>query len=332
MKLATKKDGTRDGRLLVVSRDLKTAALSPEDVPTLQHGLEHWPEVEPALEEIYQCLNAGNQPSAFPLNVADLMAPLPRAYQWLDASAFHSHGDLMEKVFNLQPPPEKLTIPLMYQGGSDDFLGPCDNIALPSEADGIDFEAEVAVVLDHVPMSTSAASASSHIRLLMLVNDVSLRTFAVREMKSGFGFLQAKPASSFSPFAVTPDELGNAWSNARIHLPIEIYWNETEFGHPHAGAMGFGFDQLISHAAQTRNLSAGTILGSGTVSNYEYRQVGSACIAERRAIEMLDHGAPRTSFLKFGDEVRITMKDAAGLPIFGEIRQRVTRYQLPGAA
>jgi fumarylacetoacetate (FAA) hydrolase len=330
MKLATKRNGTRDGQLLVVARDLKTATAGAAIAPTLQQALENWRRVEDPLQDIYKRLNSGTQRDAFELDAFDLMAPLPRAYQWLDASAFHSHGDLLEKVFNLEPPPEKLSIPLMYQGGSDDFLGPRENIALPFEEDGIDFEAEVAVVVDDVPMASPTENTGKHIRLLMLVNDVSLRSFAVREMKTGFGFLQAKPSSSFSPVAITPDELESAWSNSRVDLRLEIFWNGAEFGHPSAGTMGFGFDQLIAHAARTRNLRPGTIIGSGTVSNYDYRQVGSACIAERRAIETLDHGAPYTQFMKFGDEVRITMKDATGFPIFGEIHQRVARYQSPG--
>jgi fumarylacetoacetate (FAA) hydrolase len=321
------RNGTRDGQLVVVSRDLTTAAVAAPVAATLQQALDGWKRFEEPLQEISARLNAGEHDTAFALNIRDLMAPLPRAYQWLDASAFHSHGDLLEKVFHLDPPPDKRSIPLMYQGASDDFLAPCEDISLPSEEDGIDFEAEVAAILDDVPMCATSQAASRHIRLLLLVNDVSLRSFIPREVKSGFGFLQAKPSSSFSPLAVTPDELGEAWSDSRVNLPIEVVWNGAEFGHPNAGEMGFGFNELVAHAAKTRNLRAGTILGSGTVSNYEFRQAGSACIAERRAIEMLDYGTPRTPFMKFGDEVRITMKDAAGSPIFGQICQRVVRYQ-----
>ncbi len=328
MKLATRRDGTRDGRLLVVSRDLQSAVEAVDIATTLQQALENWQVARPRLEAVFEALQAGKCAGAFRLQPEQLAAPLPRAYQWLDASAFHSHGDLLEQVFNLQPPPDKRTIPLMYQGGSDEFLGPCDDIALPSEADGIDFEAEVAIVTDDVPMATKADAAEKHIQLAMLVNDVSLRAFIPREIKTGFGFLQAKPASSFSPVAVTLDELGPAWSDGRVKLPLWIYWNDRAFGQPHAGQMGFSFGQLIEHAARTRHLRAGTIIGSGTVSNEEYRKVGSACIAERRAIEKLDSGEPRTGFMKFGDVVRITMDDHQGRSIFGEIRQRVTRYQL----
>ena len=256
-------------------------------------------------------------------------APLPRAYQWLDASAFTSHGDLMQKAFGHEPLPDRDTVPLMYQGGSDDFLGPCDDVPLPSEEDGIDFEGEVAVVVDDVPMGTPAGRAGEHIKLLMLVNDVSLRAFAPREMKTGFGFLQAKPASSFSPVAVTPDELGDAWRDFRVHLPLHVHWNGRWFGSPNAGMMTFGFHQLIAHAARTRNLRAGTIIGSGTVSNPDYRTVGSACIAELRGIEIVDSGQPRTPYMRFGDTVRIEMRDAQGRSIFGAIDQKIVRAPLP---
>jgi fumarylacetoacetate (FAA) hydrolase len=248
---------------------------------------------------------------------------LPRTWQWLDGSAFHSHGDLMQQVFKLPPIEGKLTRPLMYQGGSDDFLGPCDEMPLPSERDGIDFEAELAVVTDRVPMGTPAAAAMGHIKLLMLANDASLRVLAPVEMKTGFGWVQAKPATSFSPVAVTPDELGPAWRDGRVHLPVLVSWNGHGFGRPNAGAMGFGFHELIAHAAYSRNLSPGTIIGSGTVSNESYRQVGSACIAERRGIELLDLGRPVTDYMKFGDTVRIEMCDDGGRSIFGAIEQKV---------
>jgi fumarylacetoacetate (FAA) hydrolase len=254
---------------------------------------------------------------------------LPRAWQWLDASAFHSHGDLLEKVFKLEPPPDKRTIPLMYQGAGDDFLGPADDVPLPSEQDGMDFEGEIGVIVDRVPMGTGAEQADAHIRLLVLINDWSLRVLAGRDVKTGFGFLQSKPSTSFSPVAVTPDELGEAWRDGRVQLPIHVYWNGTEFGHPHCGQMGFSFGQLIAHAARTRNLSAATVIGSGTISNNEYRTVGSACIAERRGIELTDQGKPQTDYMKFGDRVRIEMLDAAGHSIFGAIEQRVVQAKLP---
>jgi fumarylacetoacetate (FAA) hydrolase len=252
-----------------------------------------------------------------------LAAPLPRTWQWLDASAFHSHGDLMEKVFNLQPIEGKHSRPLMYQGGSDDLLGAQADMPFPSEKDGIDFEAEVAVVVDRVPMGTPAARALEHVKLIMLANDASLRMLAPIEMKTGFGWVQAKPSTSFSPVAVTPEELGPAWRDGRVCLPVRVKWNGSEFGHPDASAMGFGFHELIAHAAYSRTLSAGTIIGSGTISNENYRTVGSACIAERRGIEVVDSGAARTAYMKFGDRVRIEMLDREGQTIFGAIDQKV---------
>ncbi len=325
MKLATLRDGTRDGHLIVVSRDLKRAAGAEGIAPTLLGALESWDASAPALETLSDSLHSGRAAGAFDLDVRKLAAPLPRTWQWLDGSAFHSHGDLMQKVFKLAPIEGKLTRPLMYQGGSDDFLGACDDMPLPSEADGMDFEAEVAVVLDRVPMGTPAADALKHVKLIMLANDASLRVLAPVEMKTGFGWVQAKPATAFSPVAVTPDELGPAWRNGRVCLPIRVYWNGREFGHPNAEAMGFGFNELVAHAAYSRNLSAGTIVGSGTVSNETYRTVGSACIAERRGIELIDTGKAVTEFMKFGDRVRIEMLDAEGRSIFGAIDQKMVR-------
>jgi fumarylacetoacetate (FAA) hydrolase len=331
MKLATLKDGTHHGRLIVVSRDLKTAVAAGASAPSLLQALEQWAERAPGLQALYDKLNTAGVTGAFALDPTRLSAPLPRAAQWLDGSAFHSHGDLMEKVFGLDPPPDKLHIPLMYQGASDDLLGPRDEIALPSESDGIDFEAEVGVIVDEVPMATDAASALSHIRLITLLNDTSLRTLAGREIKTGFGFLQSKPSSSFAPVAVTPDELGPAWRDGRVRLEVQVEWNEQAFGHPNAAQMGFGFHELVAHAARTRTLRAGTIIGSGTISNSEYRTVGSACIAERRGIEMLDQGAARTPYMKFGDRFRIEMRGADGQSVFGAMEHRVAQY-VPAAA
>jgi fumarylacetoacetate (FAA) hydrolase len=328
MKLATLRDGSRDGALIIVSRDVTRAVRAPPPAQNLLAALETWPHCADALQDAYERLNAGTTPDAFALDPARLTAPLPRAPQWLDASAFHSHGDLMERVFGLDPPPGKLEIPLMYQGASDDFLGARADMPLPSEEDGIDFEAEVGVVLDHVPMMTTAANALAHVRLLVLLNDASLRILAGREVRTGFGFLQSKPATSFAPVAVTPDELGPAWHDGRVHLPVQVQWNGRWFGHPNAGAMGFGFHELIAHAARTRNLNAGTIVGSGTVSNADFRTVGSACIAERRGIETIDQGKPSTEFMRFGDTVRIEMLDATGQSVFGAIDQRIV--QAPG--
>jgi fumarylacetoacetate (FAA) hydrolase len=329
VKLATLQGGGIDGKLLVVSKDLLRAVVAVSIVPTLQHALDTWQACEPKLQALYSAINEGHAAGSFALDVTQLVAPLPRAWQWLDASAFHSHGDLMEQVFGLTPPPEKHTRPLMYQGGSDDFLGPAADVPLPTEEDGIDFEGEVGVIVDRVPMSTRAAQAGAHIRLLVLLNDWSLRVLAGNDIKTGFGFLQSKPATSFGPVAVTPDELGDDWRDGRVRLPIRVYWNGIEFGHPDCSAMGFSFEQLIEHAARTRNLSAGTIIGSGTISNPDYRSVGSACIAERRGIELVDHGKPSTTYMKFGDRVRMELLDARSHSIFGAIDQRVVPAKAP---
>jgi fumarylacetoacetate (FAA) hydrolase len=330
MKFATLKDGTRDGKLLVVSRDLSRALDVSSVTPNLLSAIEQWTAVEPRLQALSGQLNAGTAAAAFALDVRNLHAPLPRTWQWLDASAFHSHGDLMEKVFGLTPPAEKHTVPLMYQGAGDDFLGPTEDMPLPSAADGMDFEGEVAIIVDRVPMGTKAAQATEHIKLVLLANDASLRVLAAKDVKTGFGFLQSKPATSFSPVAVTLDELGEGgWRDGRVQLALEVFWNEKQFGHPHAGQMGFSFEQLIEHAARTRNLSAGTIIGSGTVSNSNFREVGSACIAERRGIELEDLGKPVTAFMSYGDRVRMQMLDAAGQSIFGAIDQKIVPAKLP---
>jgi fumarylacetoacetate (FAA) hydrolase len=329
VKLATLQGGGVDGKLLVVSKDLSRAVVAVSIAATLQQALDSWPACEPKLQALSEALNQGHAAGSFALDVMQLVAPLPRAWQWLDASAFHSHGDLMERVFGLTPPPEKHTRPLMYQGGSDDFLGPAADVPLPSEADGIDFEGEVGIIVDRVPMGTSAAQAAAHIRLLVLLNDWSLRVLAGKDIKTGFGFMQSKPATSFAPVAVTPDELGGAWRDGRVRLPIRVSWNGAEFGHPDCGAMGFSFGQLVEHAARTRNLSAGTIIGSGTISNPDYRTVGSACIAERRGIELVDQGKPSTPYMSFGDRVRMELFDAGGHSIFGAIDQRVVPAKAP---
>jgi fumarylacetoacetate (FAA) hydrolase len=323
MKLATMRDGSPDGRLLIVSRDLRHALHAGAVVGSLREAVETWDGVEARLQLLADSLERGEATGAFELPLEKLGPPLPRAWQWLDASAFHSHGDLMERAFKHAPIEGKLIRPLMYQGGSDDFLGPTDDIPMPSEADGIDFEAEVAVVTDRVPMGTPSGDALRHVRLIMLANDASLRSLAMVEMKTGFGWVQAKPATSFSPVAVTPDELGSAWKDGRLHCSVQVNWNDRHFGHPDAGAMGFGFHELIAHAAYSRNLSAGTVLGSGTISNANYGEVGSACIAERRAIELADEGRPSTRYMRFGDRVRIEMFNSAGQSIFGAIDQKI---------
>lgn len=330
MKLATLNDGSRDGRLLVVARDLGRAVDASGIAVTLQAALENWPQVEARLQALYDRLNANEVQGAFDLDLAQLAAPLPRASQWLDGSCFLSHGELMQKAFDLEPIEGVEHTPLLYQGASDDFLGARMDIPLPSEAHGIDFEGEFAVLLDDVPMGCPAEQALQHVRLVLQLNDVSLRALAPREMKTGFGFLQAKPASSFAPVAVTPDELGDAWRDGRVHLPLQVEWNGEWFGHPHGGAMHFGFHQLIAHAALTRRLSAGALVGSGTVSNAD-RSVGSACIAERRAIEIIAFGAPRTAFMRFGDRVRMEARGCEGEVLFGAIDQRVVRGGWPCA-
>lgn len=326
MKLASLKGG-KDGRLVVVSRNLRQAADASSIAPTLLAALEDWQACEPRLQALYEALNAGKAPGAFDFDAAQAAAPLPRAPQWCDGSAFLNHGMLMQTAFDLPPLPEVETVPLMYQGGSDDLLGPHDDIPLPDEAHGIDFEGEFGVIVDEVPMSCTPQQARGRIRLLVQVNDVSLRAMAPFEMKRGFGFFQAKPSSSFAPVAVTPDEIGDAWKDARVHLDLAIEWNGQWFGDPNGGEMNFGFDRLIAHAATTRKLSAGTIIGSGTVSNAGGKK-GSACIAERRAIEAIEQGAPRTGFMKFGDRVRMEAR-WQDKPVFGAIDQRIVQAPKP---
>jgi fumarylacetoacetate (FAA) hydrolase len=325
MKLATLADGSRDGLLLIVSRDLRRAVSAGDIAPTMQAAIEGWSTCAARLQQRFEAVEADVAAGSFELDPVALGAPLPRAYQWLDASAFHSHGDLMEKALGLDPSLERREIPLMYQGGSDDFLGARADVPVVSEDLGIDFEAELGVILDDVPMGVPAARALEHVKLLLLINDVSLRALAGREMKTGFGWIQAKPSSSFAPVAVTPDELGDAWRDGRVHLPVHVHWNGQWFGSPHAGAMGFGFHRLIEHAARTRRLRAGTIIGSGTVSNENFREVGSGCIAERRGIELVDVGEARTGFMKFGDTIRIEVLTTLGDSVFGAIDQRIVR-------
>lgn len=315
MRLATLKNGSRDGRLVVVSKDLAHAAFAPEPFHTLQQVLENWDEAVPALE--------ATSPDAFPFDPTQAMAPLPRAYQWLDASAFLSHGLLMMKAFNLKENPQGEQ-PLIYQGASDDFLGPRDEAPFPREEDGIDFEGEFGAILGEVPMGVNAEEAETYIRLVVQLNDWSLRALAPREMKSGFGFLQAKPSTAFAPVAVTPRELGLAWRDGRIDLPLHVAWNTEKFGAPHGGEMNFRFGALIAHAASTRRLRAGTIIGTGTVSNSGADKVGSACISERRALDIIAGRSP-TAFLRFGDLVTMEALDLQGFSLFGRIEQRVVR-------
>ncbi|TDQ93069.1 fumarylacetoacetate hydrolase family protein [Paraburkholderia silvatlantica] len=323
MKLATLKDGTRDGQLIVVSRDLRSAAIADAIAPTLQRVLDDWRFYAPQLAELYDALNYGRARNAFSFDARDCMAPLPRAYQWADGSSYVNHVELVRRARGAEMPAEFWTDPLMYQGGSDDFIGPCDDIVCASEAFGIDFEAEVAVVTGDVPMGASPDEALRAVRLVALVNDVSLRNLIPAELAKGFGFFQSKPASAFAPVMVTPDELGEHWREGRVHLPIVVHWNGKKVGQPDAGTdMVFHFGQLIAHAAKTRNLRAGAIVGSGTVSNKDAKR-GYCCIAEKRCLETIESGQASTGFMKFGDSVKIEMLDEAGKSIFGAIDQAV---------
>ena len=329
VKLATLKTGGRDGRLIVVSRDLKRAVAASEVALSLQVVLDDWHGKASKLAQLSAALNSGRAADAFDFDPNRCASPLPRAYQWADGSAYVNHVELVRKARGAQMPPSFWTDPLMYQGGSDTFLGPCDPILAQSEDWGIDLEGEVAVVTDDVPMGVEPDNAGQHIRLLMLVNDVSLRNLIPNELGKGFGFFQSKPSSAFSPVAVTPDELGEAWNGSKLSLPVIVHINGSQFGEPNAGDdMTFDFPQLIAHAAKTRPLAAGTVVGSGTISNLD-RSRGAACIAEKRMLETIDTGKPVTPFLRFGDRVRIEMRDADGNSIFGAIDQEVQRYSPP---
>ncbi len=336
MKLATYKDGSRDGQLVVVSRDLGSAHYATGIATRLQQVLDDWNFLSPQLQDLYDQLNAGRARHAFPFDPAQCMAPLPRAYQWADGSAYINHVELVRKARNSEVPESFYTDPLMYQGGSDDFIGPCDNVVVPSEAMGIDFEAEIAVVTGDVKMGATPEQALDGIRLVMIANDVSLRNLIPAELAKGFGFFQSKPATAFSPVAVTLDELGSAWQGGRLHLTIESTWNGRKVGQCEAGPeMTFHFGQLIAHIAKTRNVRAGSIVGSGTVSNQGVEQGGRmvwpkgySCIAEQRCIETIQNGKPSTEFMKFGDTIRIEMKNAAGQSLFGAVDQTIAE---PGA-
>ncbi len=314
MRLATLKDGSPDGQLVCVSPDGTRCAPAP--VATLQAVLENWLRWAPELAAV----------KVFPDPLASgrLAAPLPRAWQWLDGSAFPSHGALMSKVFKKEE--DARDRPLMYQGMSDRFYGPHDDIPVPDESLGIDFEGEFGVITDAVPMGTTAEDALEHIRLLVQINDWSLRTLAPIEMKTGFGWIQAKPACSMAPIAITPDEIGDAWSDGRVALDLLVDWNGSRFGAANGAPMAFGFHELVAHAARTRHLVAGTIIGSGTVSNENFREVGSSCIAERRGIELVDGGEARTAYMRFGDTVRMRAVLPDGRAPFGAIDQKVVRH------
>jgi fumarylacetoacetate (FAA) hydrolase len=323
MKFATLNNGTLDGRLVLVSRDGRRALAVPQIAASLLDALQRWPDVVGPLQERHDALNRGEAPDAFAFDPKACAAPLPRSPQWLDGSAFLNHGRLMEEAFNTPPIPYFDTVPVMYQGASDDFLGPHDDVPLPAEADGIDFEGEFGVVCGPVPMAASPAAALEGVRLIVQINDWSLRALGPHEMKTGFGFLQAKPSTAFAPVAVTPDELGPAWRDGRVQMRLHVQWNGERVGEPHGGEMNFSFGELVAHAARTRRLTAGTIVGSGTVSNVS-RSAGSACIAERRVIEKIDQGEIRTGFMRFGDRVRMQARfdDGSDGP-FGVIEQQV---------
>ena len=326
MKLGTLRDGTRDGVLVIVSRDLKLGLPADHIAPTLQAALDDWDYIAPQLQRLYEELNRQPSSRAFEPDFTKFASPLPRAFQWADASAYINHMELLRKARGAEMPPDHATNPLMYQGGSDAFLGPRDDIAVEKEDWGIDLEGEVAVITGDVPMGVKRENALDHVRLLMLANDVSLRNLIAQEMTGGFGFFQSKPASAFSPVALTPDELGAAWRGGKLHLPLVVHVNGELLGEPDAGTdMTFGFARLIAHAARTRALSAGTIIGSGTVSN-KVRSTGCACLAEKRAIETIKSGEAKTPFLKFGDRIRIDMAEANGRSLFGAIEQQVVQY------
>lgn len=323
MKLATLRNGTRDGQLVVVSKDLTIAVTVPDIANTMQQALDNWKTSQPKLDAIYQQLNAGKLTNTLPFQQQTLESPLPRAYQWADGSAYVNHVELVRKARGAELPENFWHDPLMYQGGSDSFLGPQDNIPLLDEKWGLDFESEIAVITTDVPMTIKPEQAGKYICLFMLVNDVSLRNLIPDELAKGFGFYQSKPSSAFSPVAVTPDELESAWDGKKVSLPLNTYLNEKLFGCPDAGVdMTFDFPTLIAHAAKTRKLTAGTIIGSGTVSNYD-KSKGSSCLAEKRMLEIVESGKAVTPFMKANDKVRIEMLNKNQQSIFGAINQQV---------
>ncbi len=335
MKLATYKDGSRDGQLLVVSRDLSTAAYASGIASKLQQALDDWHFISPQLHDLSVALNNGKARHAFAFDPKQCMAPLPRAYQWADGSAYINHVELVRAARKSEVPESFYVDPLMYQGGSDDFIGPCDDVVCANVDHGIDFEAEVAVITADVAMGSTPAQALDGVRLLMLANDVSLRNLIPKELEKGFGFFQSKPATAFSPVAVTPDELGDAWAGGRVNLTMQSTWNHRRVGMCDAGPeMTFHFGQLIAHICKTRNVRAGSIVGSGTVSNKSIEvdgvkqwPKGYSCIAEKRAIETILDGKPSTAFMVDGDTIRIEMKGKDGQSVFGAIDQRIAVHK-----
>lgn len=329
MKLGSLKEGGRDGTLIVVSRDLSRAVRATGIAPTLQRALEHWSDLAPRLNALSDALNGGSADGVFDLDVAQLAAPLPRAYEFVDGSAYLPHVERVRRARGVEVPESFYTDPLMYQATSAGFYGPRDPVRVVDEAHGIDLEAEIVVITDDVPMAVTPEQAAAHIQLVGLVNDVSLRNLIPDELAKGFGFLQSKPRSALSPVFVTVDELRDAWRGNKLHLPLLTHINGEWFGAPEAGVdMQFDFSQLVAHAARTRPLSAGTIVGSGTIANRDTGK-GASCFAEKRTVETLEHGKPLTPFMSFGDSVRIEMLDRNGLSIFGAIQQRIERQPLP---
>lgn len=332
MKLATMRTDGRDGRLAVVSRDLRVATWAPAPWATMQRAMDDWPGAKAQLAAIYESLGTETGASVFRFDPAQCMAPLPRAYQWADASAFVNHVELVRRARGAEMPASFWTEPLIYQGGSDDLAGPCDDIVAADEGWGIDFESEVVVITGDVPMGAGAAEAERAVRLITLCNDVTLRNLVPGEIAKGFGFYQSKPATAFAPVAVTPDELDGAWRQGRVHLPLLTSLNGVEFGRPNAGVdMVFEFPKIIAHAVRTRRAGGGSLFGSGTVSNKD-RAAGCSCIAEKRAIESIEQGKAVTPFMKFGDRVRIEMLGAGGQSVFGAIDQTVVPYHFKQGA
>ena len=327
MKLASLKTSHPDGELIIVSRDLARAVRASTIATTLRAALDEWSHVYPKLQPLYEALNRGEAADSFEFNPHACTAPLPRTHQFIDASAFLNHGRIMTQAYH----PDKKndpSVPVLIQRQADDFKGPHEDYPFPSEDDQCDFEGEIGVILADTPMGTRAADALDHVRLLVMFNDVSMRKHLYRELGLGFGFILAKPATTFAPVAVTPDELGDAWRDGRVHLDLHVERDGTVFGHPNGREMSFGFHELIEYIAYNRNLRTGMLLGSGTFSNVDYRTAGSACLAERRAIEALDHGQSKTPWIRFGERLRFEMFDRLGKSMFGAIDQRFVK---PGA-
>lgn len=329
MKLASLRTGGRDGTLIVVNRELSKGVRVPYIAPTMQAALDDWSTTGPKLQAVYEALDSGSDGDVFPLDIRQLAAPLPRAYQFVDGSAYLPHVERVRRARGAEMPPSFLVDPLMYQAVSDGFLASHDPVQVISEEYGIDFESEVCVITDDVPMGVKAEDAAHHVKLVCLINDVSLRNLIPAELGKQFGFLQGKPRSSLSPVFVTPDELGDAWRDGKVHLPLITHYNGELFGEPECGAdMQFSFHELIAHAAKTRPLGAGTIVGSGTIAN-ENLSLGSSCLAEKRVLEVIENGSATTPFMQFGDTIRIEMLDEDKNSIFGAIEQTIEAY--PGS-